>query len=312
MEYQKLNSSLQEVSSLGFGCWAIGGHGYGTVDDNESKKAIAKAIESGVNFFDTADVYGFGKSESLLAEALGNKIKNVIVASKGGVRWNAKGETVKDCSPKYLRQAVERSLSRLRLECIPLYYIHWPDEKTPVEDSVGELGLLKKEGKIGAIGVSNFSSEQIKRALSSQKIEAAQVQYNMLQREKALDIIRVCKENNILIVAWGALGDGLLTGKFTSDSRFSEGDHRRKSSEFQGEKFITNLEIVEKINELSLEMGIKNSQLALRWILDTIGFSCALFGAKTEKQVTENLGAVGWSLNENDLQKIELILNGKN
>ena len=305
MEYRRLAFANLEISRTAFGCWAIGGHGYGAVDDEESIKAIKKALDFGINFFDTADVYGFGKSEKILRKALGESRHKVVIASKGGVRWDSSGKIRKDCSPNYLRQAVEGSLLRLGLDCIPLYYIHWPDGQTPISEAVGALGRLMQEGKIGSIGLSNFSGPQLEEALTYERIQAVQVRYNILQQTRALELIPICRQNNITLVAWGALGDGLLTGKFTKDTRFGGNDHRRRSPGFQGDRFLNNLLRVENLRTISSSIGVTMGQLALRWVLDSLNFSCVLFGAKTEQQVSENIGAIGWHLTEEDLAAIE-------
>jgi myo-inositol catabolism protein IolS len=306
LEKIQLNDNIgQRITRLGMGCWAIGGHGWGYVDDDDSVKSIRFALNNGINFFDTADVYGLGKSERILCKSLGESRKKVIIASKGGVRWDISGRTYKDMSPSYLRQAVEGSLKRLELECIPLYYIHWPDNKTPISDAVGTLGLLKKEGKIGAIGVSNFSLEQLEEAIRTERIHVIQMQYNILQKKNILDFIPICKSNNIRLVAWGALADGLLTGKFRTETQFNNDDHRSRSPEFQGEKYVQNLQIIENLKIISSLRGVTLSQMALRWVFDSLDFSCALFGAKTEKQVSENLGANGWQLTKKELSEIE-------
>lgn len=294
-----------EISRIGFGCWAMGGHGYGAVDDGESIKAVKKALDCGINYFDTADVYGFGKSENILRQALEKSRHKVIIASKGGVRWDSSGKTWKDCSPHYLRKAVEGSLLRLGLDCIPLYYIHWPDGQTPISDAVGMLGRLMQEGKIGSIGVSNFSGPQLEEALSYERIQAVQVRYNILQRTRALELVPICRQNNISLVAWGALGAGLMTGKFTADTHFGDSDHRSRSPEFQGDRFLNNLLQVDNLRTISSSKGVTMGQLALRWVLDRLNPSCVLFGAKTEQQVTENMGAIGWQLTNDDLAAIE-------
>ena len=305
LEKIQLGDSGPGITRLGMGCWAIGGHGWGHVDDEDSVKAIQFSLDNGVNFFDTADVYGLGKSERMLSKALGDSKEKVVIASKGGVRWDTSGRTCKDISPGYLRKAVEGSLKRLGLECIPLYYIHWPDNKTPISDAVGTLGDLKQEGKIASIGVSNFTSVLLEEAISYERIDAIQVQYNLVQNKNVLDLISICKKNNIKLVAWGALADGLLTGKFTADTKFNSDDHRSHNPELQGEKFLQNLKVIDRFRVISASRGVTLSQMALRWVLDSMDFSCALFGARTYNQVSENLGANGWHLTSKELSAIE-------
>ena len=159
MEYKYIGNTINQITRIGFGCWAIGGHGYGNVSDDESIKSIQHAIDLGINFFDTADVYGFGHSEEILSKALGNKRHEVFIATKFGVAWDENGNTKKDCSPSRVVKALDASLKRLRIEIIPLYQIHWPDGTTNLDDTLDVLEKCQREGKIINIGCSNFSSE---------------------------------------------------------------------------------------------------------------------------------------------------------
>lgn len=307
METMRLGLAGPEITRLGMGCWAIGGHGWGNVNDEDSIKAVKCALDKGVTFFDTADTYGLGKSETLLSSILGDERKNVIIASKGGVRWNESGNVWIDLSPAYLRTALENSLRRLKLDCIPLYYIHKPDNVTPVEESVFALARMREEGKIGAIGVANFNAEQLLKALQVTSITAIQLRFNIFDRQAGKQLISICQKNNITLVAWGALADGLLTGKFKTVTQFPDNDHRSKMVEFDGDNFLGYAKCVELLEQLSLSLGHKLSHLALRWVLDFAPFTCSLFGAKTDKQVQENMGADGWKLAKETLEKIDSI-----
>lgn len=311
LESIRLGADGPVISRLGMGCWATGGHGWGKVDDEESIQAIQSAYEHGVTFFDTADVYGLGKSETILSRALGKRRKEVVIASKGGVRWNEHGEITRDCSPQYLRKAVEGSLRRLQLECIPLYYVHCPDGCTPVAEVVGALDRLREEGKIGAIGVSNFSGEQLKEALATISLQAVQVQYNLLHRAKAEELIPLCRTHGLVLVAWGALADGLLTGKFNRETTFGSDDHRSRSPDFQGEAFQKNLNCVEALRSVAEQRQILLSQLALRWVLDSFEASCSLFGAKSTSQVIENIDTDGWSLSVEERVLVDRIVESR-
>ncbi len=287
------------------GYWAAGGHGWGAVKDSESIAAIRHAFERGVTFFDTADTYGFGKSERILRQALGKNSKSVMVASKGGVRWDESGKVWNDSSPEYLRRAVEASMRRLEIEQIPLCYIHKPDNKTPISDMLGALLKLREEGKIGEIGVSNFTGSQLAEALTVAPVRAVQVQFNILQRAYGEKLAALCSPYNIKLVAWGALADGLLTGKFNRWSTFSKDDHRSHLPDFQGARFVENLRKVEALQKIASECQVTLAQLALRWVMDKYGWTCSLFGAKTAAQVEENLGATGWHLSEEEISAID-------
>ena len=307
LETMRLGHAGANISRLGMGCWAIGGHGWGKVNDEDSIRAVRCALDNGVTFFDTADAYGLGKSETLLAEALGSSRKDVVIASKGGVRWNEPGKVWTDTSPDYLRLAAENSLRRLNLDCIPLYYIHKLDNITPICESVFALARLREEGKIGAIGVANFNADQILQALQAAPLDAVQVRFNVFDQGNSKKILSICRDYNITLVAWGALADGLLTGKFKSVTIFPPDDHRSRMAEFDGENILRYAKCVEKLEELASSTGHRISHLALRWVLDIAPFTCSLFGAKTDTQVKENLGANGWTLTNEILEMIDSI-----
>lgn len=309
LEKMRLGRTGPDITRLGMGCWAIGGHGWGKVRDEESIRAVACAMDRGVTFFDTADAYGLGKSETLLAGVLGSKRTEVVIATKGGVRWDESGKVWTDTSPAYLKKAVENSLRRLKQDCIPLYYIHKPDMVTPVGESIAALERMRQEGKIGAIGVSNFSPDQLLEAIQASPVAAVQVRLNIFDREASRDLLSICRNRGIILVAWGALADGLLTGKFTTETKFSGDDHRSRMSEFEKENFLQYRRCVDQLERIASGRGHSVGQLALRWVLDFAPFTCALFGAKTDRQVSENLGADGWRLGEPDLTAIESIVS---
>ena len=308
LETIRLGRTGPYISRLGMGCWAIGGHGWGRVKDEDSIRAVRCALENGVTFFDTADAYGFGKSETLLASVLGSSRIKVVIASKGGVRWNETGKVWSDSSPAYLRLAIENSLRRLKIDCIPLYYIHKPDDVTPMQESVAALERMREEGKIGAIGVANFSAVQLLQALQVAPVAAVQVRLNIFDRDTSSDLLDICRKHGITIVAWGALADGLLTGKFASNTKFSDDDHRSRMPEFMGDDFSGYVKRAELLDQLAADRGRHVSQLALRWVLDFADVTCSLFGAKTDIQVMENLGADGWNLTKEDLSAIDSIV----
>ncbi|WP_239026786.1 aldo/keto reductase [Geomonas oryzisoli] len=277
------------------------------MDETESLRAIRAAYEGGVTFFDTADAYGLGKSEELLARALEGCRKKVVIATKGGVRWTKERGIWVDISPTYLRSALETSLARLKLDHVPLYYIHKPDGITPIEDSVGELERLREEGKIGAIGISNFSCEDLEAALKVAPISAVQVKMNVFDRKAFTELQETCSRRNVTLVAWGALADGLLTGKFTAAAQFATDDHRSRMPEFRGAEFERRLQAVARLKDMAQARGCRVGQLALRWVLDRAPFTCSLFGAKTEQQVSDNLGCDGWNLTGDELDMIDAI-----
>ena len=312
MEQVRLPGTELNVSRVAMGGCPLGGYGWGHVDDGEAVAAVRRADELGINFFDTADIYGLGRSEELLSHALGNRRHYVIIASKFGVRRTADGPTVKDISPAYLREALEASLRRLRLDCLPLYYVHWPDGRTPVEEAIAELGRCRAAGKIRAIGVSNFSAEQLKRASRVASIQAIQVGYSLVNRVAAETLLNVSRALNVPLITWGSLAQGLLTGKFDAKSRFGSDDRRSRYENFQGEKLRDNLRVVQRVRTLANELGKTPAQVSIRWLLDTPGVGCVLFGAKTPQQVEENVVAGGtWQLSPGDYRLLKAGAQGE-
>lgn len=297
MQSIELGSSGLYISRLGFGGCPLGGHGWGpSTDAAEGIAAVRRAFDLGVNLFDTADVYGLGKSESLLAEALGPNVRNVIIASKFGVRWTAGGKTWKDIRARYMEQALDSSLKRLRLDCIPLYYIHWPDNCTPVEETVLALEKMRQAGKIRAIGLSNFSAEDIDRACKVGTIDALQLQYSLVNWEAAHAVSSVARTHRIPFITWGSLAQGLLSGKYDASTVFAESDRRHRYENFRGAVLQKNLQVIEVVKQLAAGLNRTPTQVAIRWLLQTENVGSVLVGAKRPSQIEENLGAFQFSL----------------
>ena len=295
--------------TMGMGCWAIGGHGWGDpVSDREAIRAIQCAYGEGIVFFDTADVYGLGRSERLLFRALGAKRHEVSIATKGGVRWNENNQVWTDSSPDYLRIAIERSLKRLELEQIPLYYIHKSDGITPVESSMEAMVSMKEAGKIKYIGVSNFNCDDVLKMLTVGSIDFIQLRLNLFERSEFEAMQDLCLRFGIKIVAWGVLADGLLTGKFSSDTRFAANDHRSRMTMFSKDSFLKNLNRVDALKKFAQMIQKPLSQIALRWVLDHSELNYPLFGAKNCEQVLENQGAADWTFTPDELRQIDQII----
>jgi aryl-alcohol dehydrogenase-like predicted oxidoreductase len=310
MESIKLGKTGYQISRLGLGGCPLGGHGWGKFDRDQAVSAVRKAFESGVNFFDTADIYGLGGSEELLSQALGNERYRMIIASKFGVRYdNSTGKTYKDISPKYVRQALENSLKRLRLEMIPLYYVHWPDGKTPIQETVAELVKCCHEGKIGGIGLSNFSVDEINEAINVANIDAVQVQFSLIEQENARKLFGVVKQHNIALITWGSLAQGMLTGKYNKNMQFLENDRRNRYDNFIGKRRDSNLRIVDCVRQIAKSNNMTCSQTAIRWLLDTPPVSSVLFGAKSAGQVTENVDSCNKNISQNDYDYLNSIAN---
>lgn len=289
MEYARLGRTMTlDVSRIGVGCWAMGGHGWGGADETAAIEAIRAALDCGVTLFDTADVYGLGVAEEILAKGLGARRHGVIVSTKFGVTWDAEGRTGRDCSPAYLAHALEASLRRLRLERIPLYFIHWPDPATPLEATLEALAGLQRQGKIGVVGCSNFPPASLRDALAYGVIEVVQGPYNLLSEDDT--VLRVCREANVAFIAFDVLAKGLLTGRFKAGDTFPEMHVRSRDPNFQGERYLANLRAVDELRATAAGTGKTAAQSAIQAVLATPGVACALTGVTRRAQVIENVG----------------------
>lgn len=311
MEYQKLGLTDLEVSRIGFGCWAIGGHGYGNVDDSESIKAIHKALDLGINFFDTADVYGFGHSEEILSKALCAQKDKVVIATKFGVAWDQNGKTFKDCRPKRLVKALEDSLMRLKLDCIPLYQVHWQDGKTLIEDVMEALLKCRDAGKIRYIGCSNLPLNLIERASRISHLASIQSHFNIAHQENELFLRDCYYGKQIGTIAYGVLARGLFSGKYDNNSSFGANDTRSNDEDFKGVAIEKNLNIVKELEKVGRQYQKTPSQVAIRWVLDTPFVTCCIIGAKSPSHVVTNIGAIGWQMDKVDLQFLSSLSMGQ-
>jgi aryl-alcohol dehydrogenase-like predicted oxidoreductase len=321
MNYRKLGNTDLELSEIGFGCWAMGG-GWGKTDDKESIAAARRALDLGINFFDTADVYGFGRSEKVLAKALGKSRKNAIIATKGGLVWDDHGCLFRCSSRHHLINAVEASLKRLKTDYIDVYQIHWPDPNTPLEVTMKVMDELVKSGKVRYIGVSNFTRKQMMECLKVGQINSLQPPYNMFMRDIERDF-SFCKTNGIGIVTYGPLAYGLLTGKFSRETEFSEtdwrsgrlfpdpGDWQMHIDIFHGGQFKRYLRIVEKLKKIAKKLGKTVGQLSIAWVLSNPEVTSAIVGAKRPSQLEENVGAAGWKLPRDEKKEINDLLSQK-
>jgi myo-inositol catabolism protein IolS len=302
MEYVRLNQTDLNVSRVGFGCAAIGGYDYGKADDRVSIRAINEAIDLGVNFFDTADVYGLGHAEELLGQALGSRRHDVIVATKFGVDWDETGNTQLDISPERVSRALDESLRRLKLDCIPLYQIHWPDGKTPIAQTIEALRRSQEAGKIRYIGCCNFPLNLIEEAQTSGRIASLQLPYSLVEREPENLLRDAHNRLRMATLCYNPLAQGLLTGKYCRESKFDSSDLRSRSTLFQGDKFDLNLSVVEKVKIVAQRLGRTPAQVAVRWLLDNDFIDCALVGIRTSAQLKENSEITGWQLSAADAE----------
>lgn len=308
MEYITLKNSDLNVSRLCMGGCPMGGYGWGEVQENELIEAVHVAIDKGINFFDTADTYGLGQSEVTLGKALGNHRKNVIVASKFGVRVGG-GKTVYDNSPKWIREALEASLKRLGTDYIDLYQVHYRDNVTPIGTVVDTLEELKNKGYIRYYGLSNIHSEDIPELLPfAGRFVSFQNEYSLACRKNEADMFALSKELEMTPLTWGSLGQGILTGKYTKDNvNFGSDDRRSREIyvNFHGDKLQKNLKIVEEMQKIAENYNKPVAAVAIRYILDYLPESVVLCGAKRSGQVLGNAEGVDWKLNKEDLDLLD-------
>jgi aryl-alcohol dehydrogenase-like predicted oxidoreductase len=307
VEYVKLGNTDLVVSQIGFGSEPLGGTDWGPVNQDMAIAAVSQALELGINFFDTADVYGLGRSEQLLSKALGPRRHDVIIATKFGVNWEGNSEggrakTFPDSRPRWVVEALENSLRRLRIDTIPLYYIHWPDPNTPLANTLEALVKCQESGKIKYLGVSNFAPDQIREVNQIVSLAAVQLQYNLINCQIEQALLLSCQNLGISVLAYGPLAQGLLTGKYDIDTIFGQDDRRHRLPHFQREDMVENLKTVDRLKEVGINYGKSPAQVAIRWVLESPAISCVITGAKSPAQIENNVGALGWHLTSQDYE----------
>lgn len=306
MKRRVLGKSGVEVSEIGLGCWGMSG-AYGSSDRREALATIDLATGEGINFLDTADVYGEGHNEQLVAEAIHGRRKVVVLATKFGFVGSESGE-LKVCGrPDYVRRACEASLRRLGTDYIDLYYLHRIDPEVPVEDTVGAMARLAEEGKIRSIGLSEAGAQTIRRAAAVHPIAALQSEYSLTTRDIEDDVIPVCRELGIAIVPFSPLGRGLLTGSIRSGSDLEEGDYRKNLPRFSDENLAANLNLVKVTEEIAAAKRVKPTQIALAWLLQQGGDIIPIPGMKRTRYVRENIGSCDIVLTDEELSQLNII-----
>lgn len=297
MKTRQIPGTDLELSVVGMGCWAIGGKWWGDdVREENSVAAIEQALDCGINWFDTAPLYGYGHADRVLVKALGPRLREVVVATKVGVRWDGKGEHAEsDLSPSHLRQDVENSLSRLGVERLDLAQIHWPCEGgTPLEDSLDTLVQLRREGKIRYFGLCNYGAAETASAMEwvgEQGLVSLQTPYSLMRREFEQGLLGVCApegESRLGVLAYEPLARGLLSGKFTSTPRFPDTDLRRRDERFKGLRFGRAAAFVRMLSQVAQRLEVPTSALAIAWVASRPGVHAAIAGAKTAEQIREN------------------------
>lgn len=308
----RLGRSELRVSPIAFGTWQLGGE-WGGFDERRAIDAIRCALDLGVNFFDTAQAYGFGASERLLGRALEDELRRsrdeIVIATKGGLRPVDAG-VERDSSPDWIRQGVEESLKALGVDFIDLYQVHWPDPDTPLGATGAVLAELRDEGKIRHVGVSNFSAEQMNELSRTLPVETLQPPYHLFQREIEGSVLPWCQEHDVGVLIYAPLAHGLLTGAIHEDTDFARDDWRSISPLFSGEALKQNLEVVRQLGGVADEIGCTLSQLAIAWTLTQPAVDVAIVGSRNARHVEEAVGALEVELGSRELQWIEGIMQG--
>ncbi len=307
IETLKIEGIATPVSRIGLGTWAIGGWMWGGADDDRSVTTIRSALDRGINLIDTAPVYGFGHSEEVVGKALEGVRDQAVIATKVALDWSEGGPR-RNSTPARIRQEVEDSLRRLRTDRIDLYQVHWPDPLVPIEDTAAELEKLRQEGKILAIGVSNYSTEQMDAFRKAAPLASVQPPYNLFERAIEADVLPYARENKLVVLGYGALCRGLLSGRMNSATTFDGDDLRKSDPKFKAPRFEQYLAAVEALKTLARDRHDKSVlALAIRWVLDQ-GPTIALWGARRPDQLDGIDDAFGWSLSPQDLQDIDALL----
>jgi aryl-alcohol dehydrogenase-like predicted oxidoreductase len=308
MEVRKLGSSDLNLTTIGLGTWAIGGggwqYGWGPQDEAESIRTIHRALDMGLNWLDTAAVYGLGSSEEAVGKALKGKRDQVIVATKCGMQWDSQGNVDRNSRPERLRQEVEDSLRRLQTDVIDLYQIHWPDGKVPLADAWATMADFVRQGKVRYIGVSNFNVQQMSECLAIHPVTSLQPPYSLLRRDIEAEILPFCREHNIGVIPYSPMESGLLTGKFDVN-RLAEDDWRRRDSKFQEPSLSRNLAFVDALRPIAERHGQTVAHLAVAWTLRNPVVTAPIVGARTVGQVEQMMAGAEFRLSADDLAAIE-------
>jgi hypothetical protein len=299
MERVRLGKTDLEISPIAFGTWELGGE-WGEVRPDDAVEAIQTAWDLGINLVDTAQGYGFGASESLLAAALRDQLDHarseVVIATKGGLRQTPDG-LVRDSSPLWLRLGVEQSLVALSVDYIDLYQVHWPDPRVPLADTAGALQHLVDEGLIGHVGLSNFDTEEISEFARGGPVETLQPPYHLFRPDADRELLPFCRQHEIGVLAYGVLAHGLLSGRLTETSTFAPDDWRRSSPMFEGEEFATNLAVVRELQTIAADLALTVSQLAIAWVLGNPAVDAAIVGTRNAGHIADSVAASDAVLN---------------
>ena len=322
MEYRQFGQTGIKISAVGVGCWEIGG-GYGSIEETEFIKAVGRALDQGINSFDTAEAYGFGASEKSLAKALGARRKEAVITTKFGVGY-PDTPNYRDSTRKRVMESIEKSLKNLDTDYVDVYLIHWPDRSVPFEEPMRALDELVKQGKVRAVGLSNFKLAEIERCMQARRVDVVQYCWNMFDRRMQTEIFPYCRDHKVGVMAYGSLAYGVLTGTMSEEMDFGSDDWRSRRGRlgninlfqhlFGPDHFLKNLRAVEELKRIAQRYAKTLPQFALRWTLSNPVISTALVGCRSEREVNDNVGAVGWNISDADMKEIDAIFarNGVN
>jgi aryl-alcohol dehydrogenase-like predicted oxidoreductase len=313
MKKAKLGNSQLQITKVGLGTWAIGGpweFGWGPQDDNDSIKAVLESLETGVNWLDTAPIYGCGHSEEIIGKTLKQTSQKPFIATKCSLVWNEKREKISCLKTKSILAECDASLKRLGAEVIDLYQMHWPEPDEDLEEGYEAMAKCVKAGKVRYLGASNFTVEQMKRVMNTHPLTSLQPPYSMFRRDIENEFLPFCAKNNIGVIVYSPLHKGMLTGKFTAESvtALPADDVRQKSADFQMPKLEVNLKYIEKLKTIAKRNGYTVAQLAIAWALRRPEVTAAIVGARRGGQIKETAPAADITLSADDINEIEGLL----
>ena len=313
MHKRRLGNTDLELTTVGLGAWAMGGpwlYGWGPQDDDESIKTVMRAIDEGINWIDTAAIYGHGRSESVVGRALKQMSQKPFVATKCGLCWDEQNERIPRLKAQSIRAECHDSLRRLGIDTIDLYQIHWNQPQEDIEEGWSEMARLVEEGKVRYIGVSNFDVEQIRRLQKIHPVASLQPPYSMLHREVENELLGYCGTNDIGVIVYSPMQRGLLTGKFDAERvvNLPEGDHRKVNPDFLEPQFSATLDLVEELKKIAERNGRTCAELAISWVLRRPEVTAAIVGARRPQQIIETAPAADWNLSKKDIKQIEQLL----
>lgn len=314
METRQFGKTGMRITPIGFGAWAIGGgnweFGWGPQDDQQSIAAIRRAIDLGMNWIDTAAVYGLGHSEEIVGQAIKGMAQRPYIFTKCSMVWNDQGQISHSLKADSIRREAENSLRRLGIDVIDLYQIHWPDPDPEIEEGWSTLAALKREGKVRHIGVSNFNVEQLRRAEAIAPVETLQPPCSLLERDVERDVLPYCLERQIGVIVYSPMYSGLLTGAMTRDriARMPEDDWRKRDPQFQEPLLTRNLELVERLRQVAARYGRTPGEVAIAWTLRLPAVTGAIVGARSPEQVAGIIGAGEFRLTDEAAREIEAAL----